>query len=94
MAELTSWNPAQRFGLATKGHIAEGYDADLVLVDPDRSWTVDAAESESAQEYTPLQGLEIGATVESTFLRGRRVYGDRKVIGEPSGRYLARPTGR
>ncbi|MFC9078904.1 dihydroorotase family protein [Streptomyces sp. NPDC002387] len=94
VAELTAWTPAQRFGLATKGAIAEGYDADLVLVDPARSWTVDAADSESAQEYTPLQGLEIGARVESTFLRGRQVYTDGKVIGDPEGRYLSRPTTR
>jgi allantoinase len=94
VAELTSWAPAQRFGLRTKGQIAEGYDADLALVDPTRSWTVDAADSESAQEYTPLQGLEIGASVESTFLRGRQIYADRKVTGDPQGRYLSRPTSR
>ena len=94
VAELTSWTPAQRFGLPTKGRIAEGYDADLALVDPSRSWTVDAADSESTQEYTPLQGLEIGATVESTFLRGKQIYGDRQVTGTPQGQYLARPTGR
>ena len=94
VAELTAWTPAQRFGLTTKGLIATGYDADLALVDPDRSWIVDAADSESAQEYTPMQGLEIGATVESTFLRGRQVFGDRKVIGEPTGQYLSRPTQR
>ncbi len=94
VAELTAWTPARRFGLHTKGRIAEGYDADLALVDPARSWTVDAADSESAQEYTPLQGLEIGASVESTFLRGRPVYADRTVVGEPSGRYLSRPTKR
>ncbi|MCF3964374.1 dihydroorotase [Streptomyces fuscigenes] len=94
VAELTAWAPARRFGLRTKGMIAEGYDADLALVDPSRSWTVDAADSESAQEYTPLQGLEIGASVESTFLRGQRIYGDRKVTGEPRGRYLSRPTSR
>ncbi|GHJ39233.1 dihydroorotase family protein [Streptomyces sp. TS71-3] len=94
VAELTSWSPAQRFGLSTKGQIAEGYDADLALVDPSASWTVDAADSESAQEYTPLQGLEVGARVESTFLRGTQVYGDRKVMGAPRGRYLSRPTKR
>jgi allantoinase len=93
VAALTAWNPARRFGLAgTKGLIAPGHDADLVLVDPNRSWVVNAADSESAQEYSPLEGLEIGATVETTFLRGRRVYDGGSVIGSPAGRYLARPT--
>ncbi|WP_181763631.1 dihydroorotase [Streptomyces albidus (ex Kaewkla and Franco 2022)] len=94
VAELTSWTPARRFGLGAKGLIAEGYDADLALVDPTRSWTADAAASESTQEYTPLQGLEIGATVESTFLRGRQIYAGGEVKGTPSGRYLSRPDKR
>jgi allantoinase len=37
-----SWNPAQRFGLNRKGDIAEGYDADLALVDPAKTWTIRA----------------------------------------------------
>ncbi|WP_255945839.1 dihydroorotase [Streptomyces odontomachi] len=94
VAELTAWTPAQRFGLPTKGRIAPGYDADVVLVDPSTSWIVDAADSESAQEYTPLQGMEIGARVQSTFLRGQQIYGDGKVLGTPQGRYLSRPTTR
>jgi allantoinase len=94
VAELTAWNPAQRYGLHSKGDIAEGYDADIALVDPDRSVTVNPADSESAQEYTPFDGMEIGATVTATFLRGRQIYGDGKIIGGPTGHYLHRPTTR
>ena len=46
MAELLSWNPAQRFGLLSKGDIAPGYDADIVLVDPNSKFVVRAADSE------------------------------------------------
>ncbi|MDD7942062.1 dihydroorotase family protein [Actinomycetospora lutea] len=92
VAALTSWNPAQRFGLGSKGDLAPGYDADVVLVDPDRSWTVDPARSESTQEYTPFRGLEIGATVDATFVRGQRVWADGEVEGSPVGRYQHRPT--
>ncbi|MFJ9089504.1 dihydroorotase family protein [Streptomyces sp. NPDC102384] len=94
VAELTAWTPAQRFGLPTKGQIAEGYDADVVLIAPSTPWTVDAGDSLSAQEYTPLQGLEIGARVESTYLRGTQIFADGKVTGTPQGRYLSRPTTR
>ncbi|MEJ2866682.1 dihydroorotase family protein [Actinomycetospora sp. OC33-EN08] len=93
IAELTSTAPAQRFGLgATKGDLAPGFDADIALVDPDRSWVVDPADSESTQEYTPFRGLEIGSTVTRTFLRGRTVFADGKVVGEPAGRFLRRPS--
>ncbi|MFR9730227.1 dihydroorotase [Saccharopolyspora sp. MS10] len=94
VAELISTNPAQRLGLPTKGDIAPGFDADIALVDPDRSFVVDPAASESTQEYTPFRGTEIGATVETTFLRGRRIFDGGAVLGEPTGRYLHRPTGR
>ena len=92
MAELLSWNAAQRFGLLNKGTIAEGYDADLVLVDPDRSWVVRAEDSESTQEYSPFEGIEMTARVDDVFLRGRRILDDGRVVGEPGGRYLHRPT--
>ncbi|GEL21114.1 dihydroorotase-like protein [Pseudonocardia sulfidoxydans NBRC 16205] len=94
MAELTAWNPAQRFGLRTKGAIAVGFDADVALLDPDVHWTVRAADSESAQEYTPFEGFELDAVVTDTFVRGHQVLADRKVVGEPVGGYLHRPTGR
>jgi allantoinase len=90
VAQLTSWNPARRYGLPTKGTIAEGYDADIALVDPDVSWTVRAADSESTQEYTPFEGFAMTARVTDTFVRGNHVYKDGAISGDPVGRYLRR----
>jgi allantoinase len=92
IAELTSRNPAQRFGLNSKGDIAEGKDADLVLVDPKESWTIRAQDSESTQGYTPFEGIELSARVKATFLRGELVCENGNVAGKPRGRYLHRPT--
>jgi allantoinase len=91
MAELLCWNPARRFGLGPKGDIAPGFDADLALVDPDRRFTVRAADSPSAQGYTPFEGLELTGQVQATFLRGRLVYEDGRIVGPAEGRYLKRP---
>jgi len=91
VAELTSWNPAQRFGLMAKGDIAPGFDADLVLVDPERSFVIRAANSESSQGYTPFEGLEMTASVVSTYLRGAAVYENGAVVGTARGKYLRRP---
>jgi len=91
MAELLSWNPAQRFGLLNKGDIAPGYDADLVLVDPDATFVVRAAQSESHQGYTPFEGIELSGRVKSTFLRGLLIYDDGKILGPARGQYLQRP---
>jgi allantoinase len=92
IAALTSANPARRFGANAKGDIAEGFDADLALVDPRETWTVRAADSQSTQGYTPFEGLELSARVKATFLRGELVCENGKVLGAPRGRYLRRPT--
>ncbi|MBL8288323.1 MAG: dihydroorotase family protein [Rubrivivax sp.] len=92
MARVTSWNPAQRYGLNAKGDIAPGFDADLALVDPAASWTIRAADSPSTQGYTPFEGLEMSARVDSTWLRGQKIQEGGRVLGKPRGRYLHRPT--
>ncbi len=93
MARVLAWNPAQRYGLNHKGDIAEGFDADLALVDPARSWTIHAKDSPSTQGYTPFEGLELSARVEQTWLRGTQIYDHAQgVIGKPRGQYLHRPT--
>jgi allantoinase len=91
IAELVSWNPAQRYGLNSKGDIAPGLDADLAIVDDTASYVVHAHESESCQGYTPFEGMRLDARVEETWLRGECIYADGKVLGEARGRYLRRP---
>ena len=91
IAALTSLNPARRYGLDGKGDVAEGLDADLVLFDPDETFTVRAAESPSQQGYTPFEGQELTGRVKTTFLRGHKVYDGGEVVGGPTGQFLSRP---
>ena len=92
IARVTSWNAAQRFGLNRKGDIAEGFDADIAIVDPAHSWTIAARDSPSTQGYTPFEGLEMTARVDATFLRGMKIFENGQVLGKPRGEYLHRPT--
>lgn len=92
VAKLTSWNPSRRYGLGAKGTIEVGYDADIALVDPNRTWTVRAEDSESTQEYTPFEGIELTAAVTDVYLRGTQIVRGGTVVGEPGGRYIHRPT--
>ena len=94
MAQLVSKNPAERYGLLNKGDIKVGYDADLVLLDPEESFVVRAAESESAQGYTPFEGMELTGRVKSTYLRGSLVYDGGNIVGNATGEYLSRPSQR
>lgn len=92
MARVLAWNPAQRYGLNRKGDLAEGFDADIALVDPARTWTIAAKDSPSMQGYTPFEGLELSARVDATFLRGHKIFENGHVLGKPRGQYLHRPT--
>ncbi len=91
IAELLCQNPAQRYGLRSKGELEPGFDADIVLFDPAERFVVRAAESPSAQGYTPFEGMELTGRVKQTFLRGQLIYDNGVVLGEPQGQYLRRP---
>ncbi len=92
MAELTSLNPARRYGLGSKGDVAEGLDADLVLLDPGETFVVRAADSESGQGYTPFEGQELTGRVKRTLVRGNTVYLNGEIVGPATGKYLSRPS--
>ncbi len=91
IVRLSATNAAERFGLGTKGRIEPGYDADIALVDPEHPWTVRAADSFSAQEYTPFEGMTLSARVVHTLLRGEPVLTNGRIVGPPRGQYLRRP---
>jgi allantoinase len=94
IAELTSRNPAQRYGLLTKGDLAPGFDADIALMDPNKTFTVHADDSDSTQEYTPFEGHELTGRIDHVFLRGSQILKDGVVVGTPTGEYQHRPTRR
>jgi allantoinase len=90
IAELTARNPADRFGLANKGDLQVGFDADFSLVDDDVQYTVRAEDSVSTQEYTPFEGFELTAKVTDTYLRGAAIWADGAIVGEPRGTFQRR----
>lgn len=92
VADLVAHRPAEKFGLAgAKGAIEVGWDADLVVANLDSTWTITNDGVLSRCGWTPYDGRTIGATVEQTFVRGRVVYADGKVVGEPGEAKLATP---
>lgn len=79
LVEITSTAPARFFGIeGRKGRIAPGYDADLVVFDPDASWTVRAKKLHSLNRYTPHEDQIFTGRVVSLFVRDRHVYHRRR----------------
>ena len=91
MVDLLATTPARRFGLATKGAIEVGRDADVVLFDPAARRTIRAADLHHTSDYTPYEGLEVTGAVRSVFVRGRPVVIDGAFVGRRgAGAYVER----
>ena len=89
LADVVGWMataPADRVGLRGKGRIAEGTDADLCVVAPDDTFTVDPARLQHRHPVTPYAGRTLSGVVTQTWLAGRPVDLD----DAPRGRLLSR----
>jgi allantoinase len=91
LADWTCSGPARLTGLEkSKGAIAVGGDADLVIWNPEAQFRVDAARLHHRHKLTPYAGRELFGVVETTFLRGRKVFDGGEFFAAPSGRVLQR----
>ena len=76
LADWMSVGPARLVGLAhRKGRLAPGYDADLVIWDPERSFVVNPAALRQRHPLTPYAGRELYGMVRATFSAGHLVFG-------------------
>lgn len=77
-----------------KGAILPGADADLVLVDPDATWTIRGEDLHSVQKHTPFEGAVVRGMPVLTILRGTVVAEGREPVGAPGGRLVRRSPGQ
>jgi dihydroorotase len=71
--DLTSAGPARIFGIAGKGRIAAGYDADITVVDLKRQETITNKWIASRAGWTPYDGMTVTGWPVGTFVRGHKV---------------------
>ncbi|WP_298128300.1 dihydroorotase [Brevundimonas sp.] len=84
--DLTSAGAQRVFGTAGKGRMAEGYDADLTLVDLKARRTITHDQQASRCGWTPFDGFEAVGWPMATIVRGRVVMQDGELIGTAHGR--------
>jgi len=81
VARLMSYNPARLFGLGDRGTVSVGAWADLTVVDPEATWTVDPAQFASKSRNTPFGGMTLYGKVTHTIVGGRPVVRDGRLVG-------------
>ncbi len=89
--EVCASNPAKIFGCTEKGSIRVGGDADIVVYDPQKDFTITVENMHSDYDHTIWEGVSLKGYPVMTFSRGRLVYKDGDFVGEPGwGRFVKR----
>lgn len=83
--DLTSAGPARIYGLAGKGRIAAGYDADLTIVDLKAERRITNLWIASRCGWSPFDGTRVTGWPIMTVIRGQTVMRDDQLVGEPAG---------
>lgn len=85
VAKVMSENPARIVGLPDQGRPLEvGEPANLVVVDPDATWTVEGTDLASKSTNTPFEAMTLPAVVTATLLRGKVTAHGGKIAGKPA----------
>ena len=80
--ELCSTNPAKIFGCTDKGEIAPGKDADIVIYDPAKEFTIHQENMHSDCDHTIWEGVKVHGYPVQTYSRGRLVFDNGEFVGE------------
>ena len=83
--DLTAHGPQRLFGIAGKGRIASGYDADLTIVDMGAKRAIEESWIASKSGWTPFAGREVTGWPVGTVIRGRRVMWEAELLGGGQG---------
>jgi allantoinase len=88
IAGLVAARPAERFRIASKGALKVGNDADLLLLDPSRSYTLEPAHLLQRHKMSPYIGFEFTGVVVRTIRRGETIFLEGKIVAETKGRFV------
>ena len=89
--ELCAFNPAKIFGCSQKGSLTVGKDADIVIYDPNKDFTILVNNMHSDYDHTIWEGITLHGYPEKTFVRGNLVYDSGDFVGAPGlGQFVKR----
>jgi dihydroorotase len=85
VVEKMAHAPAKCFQLAERGFIREGYYADLVVVDPTETITVDKYNVLYKCGWSPFEGVTFSHKIAGTYVNGTLVYDGNQIVSDQKG---------
>jgi len=82
VVEVLAESPARIFGI-NRGELRGGAAADIILVDMKRRFKIDSSRFFSKAKYSPFDGRKVTGKVVKTFVGGKLVYDEGRIVGEP-----------
>jgi dihydroorotase len=94
LVDRSSHAVADIFGVVDRGYLREGYFADLVLIDPDKPYTVEASNLLYKCHWSPFEGHRFSSSIDTTIVNGTVVFRDGQLSGDVVGQRLQFNRGR
>jgi len=89
ISKLMSAGPAKLIGMEkVKGKIEKGFDADIIIFDPENTFNVNSENLFHKNKLTPYKGEKLKGKVITTYLRGNKIYNNGKIIDRPLGKII------
>ncbi len=89
--EVMCENPARIFGVKNKGSLTPGYDADIIIYNPNEKDILKHSDLHGSVDYSLYEGFEIQGKIKKVFLRGEMIVEDNQFLKHtPSGKFLHR----
>lgn len=86
--------PADIFGISKRGYVREGWFADLVIINPNKTHLVTSSNLLSKCQWSPFESHEFSSSVDTTIVNGKIVYKDGSLTGDIGGQKLIFTRGR
>ncbi len=90
LVRLTSEKPAEIFNLRNRGCLEEGNWADIVVVDINRKYKIDASNFYSKAKYSPFDGWSVKGKPIKTFVNGQLVMDEGEIVAKPGTSQIVR----
>ena len=88
IVELLSYNPAKIYKIKNKGQLKKGFDADITILDLNKTYTIKNSDMGYKSKWTPFDGMKIKGDILATLINGKIKMINKKILGKPDGKII------